>query len=307
MNNDILQPLIFEDKKQIFIFVEYLMNISEKEQKELADKVKSLNINCILIRCLKRENENIEYNPKFLQFVYKENITSLYLYIKVDTAILKSFVNLKKLGVVFLDDEIFDINDYDDLDVINVTGYDNNFKNIKFKNNINYLSFEKIKQKNFDYSLNINKLKTLVFTGYNSINLNKLSINYLNKLYIESNKEICIDDNIDILENIEILELTKSDTSWLNTSNIHKLINLKELRLEKCDLKFLNSNAFQSLRKLKVLVIDKCKNLESVKNMGDLDRVVILDTRIEDDDTEPLLNINDVHITNYKTYNLKIR
>ena len=306
MNNNILQPLIFDDKKQIFIFVEYLMNISEIEQKELADKIESLNINTIVIRCLKKENENIEYSPKFLQFINKENIKALYMYVKIDSSLLRSFVNLEELGVVFLDNELLNINDFNDLKVINIFGYEDNFRNIKIKNNLDYLLFEKVKNQIFNYSLNLNGLKKLVFWGYHSVYLDKILNNSLNELCVENNKKIYINENINLLKSIEVLKLTKCDTCWLNSNIIKEMINLKELHLEKCDLKFLNNEVFQMLTNLKVLIIDKCKNLESVNNIGFLDRVVILDTKIEDNNIEPLLNTNDVHITHYKTYNLKI-
>lgn len=306
MNNNFLQPLIFEEKKQIFIFIEYLKEISENEHINLANKIDSLNLSTIVIRCFKKENENICYTPSFLKYVNKEKITSLYLYIRIDYELLKKFINLKRLGIVFLDNEFFDINYFKNLRAINISGYDNNFNCVKINNNIDFLLFSKIKNKVFDFSLNLSNISKLMYIDYQLVILDKINIDNLKELKIENNKKVCINNNIRILKDIEILRLTNCDTSWLNHENMDKLVNLRELYLEKCDLKFLDSKAFKILSDLNVLVIDKCKNLQSVNCIGTLDKIVILDTKIEDNNTEALLNIENVHITHYNTYNNKI-
>lgn len=306
MNDNFLQPLIFEEKKQIFIFIEYLKNNSEDEQINLANKINSLNLSSIVIRCFKKENENICYTPPFLRYVNKEKITSLYLYVKIDYKLLMEFINLKELGIVFTDNYFFDINYFQKLRTINISGYDNNFKCIKNNDNIDFLLFSNIKNKVFDYSLNLGNIGKLMYIDYKVLNLDMININSLRELKIENNKKVYINNNIGILKHIEILKLTNCDTSWLNYENMGNLENLKELYLEKCDLKFLDSKTFKILSNLNVLVIDKCKNLESVNGVGSLYKIVILDTKIKDNNTAALLNIENVHITHYGTYNNKI-
>lgn len=302
MLETLIKPRYFTERNEVCLFLEYLINCDENTHKVLSEDIKNNKVKTIIIQTFYSKNENMDYYPKLFEYIDKSLIEKLHIDYKFND-VLYNFKDLKHIG--FNADKIkkININLFTNLETLVVTGYDDNFNNITLNDNIKQMAFWKYKKNYFDYTMEINRVEGLTFIHYSTLDISKLTCKYLKRLLIDKTKKLILNTNT--LLNINYLNLCSCDTMWINNELISKLYKLEELWLEKCDLSFVDCDTFSLMPNLKVLVMDKCKNLKTIKGLSKLDRVVILDTQIEDNDTLPLLNSDSVSITNYKSYNKK--
>ncbi len=305
--NEYLKPKFFIEKgrSDVYLTIEYLVNITKNEEIELAKKIDSLNISRISIVTYNSKNENINYTPTLFKHLNKDKIKALYIDTKIDYDILNTFNRLEEIGIHLTNNKKLLLDRLDNLKSVTITGYNNNIDFNQLDDRIKFLSFWRLKDKTFSYSMHLKYVETLVITQYKSINLNKIITEHLKKLSIYGANEIIIDQNHSLLSTIEHLDLDHCNMSLFSSDVLGKMINLRELWLEKCDLSNLNEEVFKKLKNLKIMVLTDCKNLQTVNGLGNLDRVVLYSTKVLDNDTSPLLHSKDVFITNCKTYNLK--
>ena len=78
MNNIIdMKPRYFDERKEIQIFVEYLIDSDDTIHKTLAEEINNKGIKSIVIQTLLTKNENIDYCPKLFDFLNKDSIEKL--------------------------------------------------------------------------------------------------------------------------------------------------------------------------------------------------------------------------------------
>lgn len=272
------KPRYFIERKQVQIFVEYLMNSDDDIHKAIAEEIINKRITNISISSQLTKNENIDYWPKLFCYINKDLITSLYLYIKFNDAIYE-FKNLSALGIYLSKNQEIDINQFKYLETITITGYSDNFKDKNLSSRIKSLYFWKFKNSSFNYDLNINKVEKLTFMHYSTLDLRNIKAKNLYFLTIDKTKNWIF--NIDLLTNLKYLNLCSCDTSNINNNVLKYLSELEELWLERCDLSFIDENTFKILPKLRVLIIDKCKNLKTIKGTNKIERFVISNTKVE--------------------------
>ena len=281
MNNIIdLKPRYFDERKEIQIFVEYLIDSYDTIHKTLAEEINNKGIKSIVIQTLLTKNENIDYWPKFFDFLNKDSIEELYLYIKFNDEIYK-FNNLRHLGINLHNYKNVDINQFNNLDSVVITGYNNNFESTILNDKIKNIVFWKFKKSSFDYKIDMNKVEKITFMNYTTLDIRNIKTENIKSLSVDKTKKILF--NLDNLSNLNYLNLCSCDTSSINNEVIGNLKQLEELWLEKCDLSFIDENTISLLPKLKVLVIDKCKNLKTISGMKRLERFVILNTKVEEE------------------------
>ena len=281
MNNIIdMKPRYFDERKEIQIFVEYLIDSDDAIHKTLAEEINNKGIKSIVIQTLLTKNENIDYWPKLFDFLNKDSIKELYLYIKFNDEIYK-FNNLRQLGIYLHNYKNVNINQFNDLDSVVITGYNNNFESTILNDKIKNIVFWKFKKSSFDYKIDMNKVEKITFMNYTTLDIRNIKAENIKSLSVDKTKKLIF--NLDNLSNLNYLNLCSCDTSSINNEVIGNLKQLEELWLEKCDLSFIDENTISLLPKLKVLVIDKCKNLKTINGMKELERFVILDTKVEEE------------------------
>lgn len=302
---DILNPRFFEEQDEVHIFVEYLFELPINDLIKLAKEINDKNISSLVFQCYNVKNENSTYIPKILDYVDSQSIEKIHIDTIIDLDYLTKFTNLVSIGLSFNNNKKFPLNNFSKLKSITITGYDNNI-DLNVPSNIKFLSFWKSKKKIFDYELNIQTLEKLIFMNYNTINLNKIKAKSIKNLTIDNTSNLVFSSDNELFSNVEILDLSNCDLSNFVPSIIKKMTYLKELRLEKCDLSIFSKEIFEMLINLNTLIIDRCRNLNSIDGIHNLDRVVIMDTKIMDNNISPLATCKNVYITRYKTYNEKI-
>ena len=127
----------------------------------------------------------------------------------------------------------------------------------------------------------MNKVEKITFMNYTTLDIRNIKAENIKSLSVDKTKKLIF--NLDNLSNLNYLNLCSCDTSSINNEVIGNLKQLEELWLEKCDLSFIDENTISLLPKLKVLVIDKCKNLKTINGMKELERFVILNTKVEEE------------------------
>ena len=279
MNNIIhMKPRYFDERKEIQIFVEYLIDSDDTIHKTLAEEINNKGIKSIVIQTLLTKNENIDYWPKLFDFLNKDSIEELYLYIKFNDEIYK-FKNIRQLGIYLHNYKNVNINQFNNLDTIVITGYNDNFESTILNDKIKDIVFWKFKKSSFDYKIDINKVEKITFMHYTTLDISNINAKNIKSLTIDKTKKLKFSNGI--LSNLHYLNLCSCDTSSFNNETISKLNQLEELWLEKCDLSFIDENTISLLPKLKVLVIDKCKNLKTISGMKELKRFVIRNTKVD--------------------------
>ena len=281
MNNIIdMKPRYFDKRKEIQIFVEYLIDSDDTIHKTLAEEINNKGIKSIVIQTLLTKNENIDYWPKLFDFLNKDSIEKLYLYIKFNDELYK-FKNIRQLGIYLHNYKNVDINQFNNLDTIVITGYNNNFESTILNDKIKNIVFWKFKKSSFDYKIDMNKVEKITFMNYTTLDIRNIKAENIKSLSVDKTKKLIF--NLDNLLDLNYLSLCSCDTSSINNEVIGNLKQLEELWLEKCDLSFIDENTISLLPKLKVLVIDKCKNLKTISGMKGLERFVILNTKVEEE------------------------
>ena len=140
-----MKPRYFEERKEVQIFVEYLIDSDDTIHKTLAGEINNKGIKSIVIQTLLTKNENIDYWPKLFDFLNKDLIEKLYLYIKFNDEIYK-FKNIRQLGIYLHNYKNVNINQFNNLDTIVITGYNDNFESTILNDKIKNIVFWKFKK-----------------------------------------------------------------------------------------------------------------------------------------------------------------
>ncbi len=304
--NELIKPSFLIEKRRCdaFLYFEYLKNASEDELMEIAKKIDNLNISNIDLVWL-YDNDIFEGDLRILKYLNKDKIKTLHIHTNIDFSMLNEFHNLKSTGLYLLTDQILTFDNMIHLENLTITGYHNNIDFNKLNPNLNHLHFWKYKNNIFNYDLYLKHVSSLNFSLYKCVNLNKVHCKSIKCLSIYGAKQIDIDINHRLLETIEVLDLNHCNISSFITEVFKRMVNLKELRLQNCDLTNITTEVFKTLTNLKIMVLDSCTSLQTLQGLGHLDRVCLWQTKVLDNDTSPLFNVDDVFITNSKTYNYK--
>lgn len=277
--DELLIPVINEEKKQINIFYEYLLRCSRGEIDELVDTINKRQINKIFFSRLKKEKQPTHIDFSFLNELNKKAILQL-AFEEMSYNDLTGFDNLELLSLNLNRHQKLFLNNFNKLNHLTLSGYvgDNiDFNGVK-TDNLSIMFYGERSSK-FNYTIPFKKCLFLNFRNYTEINFSEFKLIEVEGIDIYGCKKI-------IMNNCDFF-----------------LSKIKKMYFEKCDLSFLNEDVLLKLIDLKELYINNCKNLKSLKGIPiTLKKIKIINTKIQDCDVSYLEKIPDVTITKYKEY-----
>lgn len=277
--NELLNPVINEEKKQINIFYEYLLRCSKCEIDKLVEIINEKQINKIIFSRLRKEKRTLNVDFGFLNKLSKQKILQLAIE-EVSYNDLIGFNNLELLSINLDRNQKLFLNNFKKLNHITLSNYTGD--NVDFSgartDNLSIMFYGERGDK-FNYILPLKKCSFLNFRNYTEIDFNGFNLIEVDGIDIYGCKKFVI-----------------------NNCGMF-FSKIKKMYLEKCDLSFFDENLWLKLIDLKELYIDNCKNLKSLKGISStLNKIKIINTKIEDCDVSFLEKIPNATYTKYKEY-----